>query len=58
VFPILDKVSLADDTFIPRCNNSLPELIESAEKSLEAITKWLEKLSARKSNGRFLDRQW
>ena len=35
--------AFADDTFIPKFNTSLPNLIESMEKTIEAITKWLKK---------------
>ena len=44
VSPLFDKetfLSYADDTFIPKCNNSLENLILDVEKTLKAITKWL-----------------
>ena len=46
VSPMFDKhflLAFADDTFIPKFNTSLPNLIESMEKTIEAITKWLKK---------------
>jgi hypothetical protein len=37
------NVSFADNTFIPKFDTSLPNLIETMEKTIEAITKWLKK---------------
>jgi hypothetical protein len=36
-----DLSAYADDTYVPRWNLSLEQLIKDVEKSLEAITKWL-----------------
>ena len=41
LFDIEELLAFADDTFIPKVGESLAELIEDMEKSLEAITKWL-----------------
>jgi hypothetical protein len=46
VSPMFDKhflFAFADDTFIPKFDTSLPNLIKSMEKTIEAITKWLKK---------------
>ncbi len=41
LFNIEPHSAFADDSYILRWKNSLPELISDLEKSLEAITKWL-----------------
>ena len=41
LFDIETFLSYADDTFIPKCTNSLENLIHDVEKTLKAITKWL-----------------
>jgi hypothetical protein len=40
VFSIEDLSSFTDDTFIPRRNKFISELIRAIIKSLKAITKW------------------
>jgi hypothetical protein len=36
--------AFADVMFVPKVNKSLPSLIESMEKTIEAITLWLKNL--------------
>ena len=43
MFDIAEFSAFADDTFIPKSDSSLPRLIVDIEKTLEQITKWLEK---------------
>jgi hypothetical protein len=46
VSPLWDLIpclSFADDSYLPKSNKVLPQLLKDMKKSLETMTKWLKK---------------